>query len=232
MDRAAIVAYLEQVNTVTVILRLLLATILGGAIGLDRERHGRAAGFRTHILVCLGAAMTVLTGIFAVDTLGFAGDPMRIAAQVVSGIGFIGAGTILITKPTSITGLTTAAGLWTTASVGLAIGAGFYLAAILCSIIVLITMSRLSSLECKYGLPVEKHIYIELDSTNAVNETIDGIASSGTTLHKPKVHPPYSGIEGHVGISAILPQALSDEQINEILQAILSLDHVEYTLRI
>ena len=219
-----------------VLARMLLATLLGSIIGLEREWRRRPAGLKTHMLVCLASATFTIVSLELVNVPVFNDqnirmDPSRLVEAITSGVAFLAAGFIIFARG-KITGITTGAGMWLAASVGLAIGAGFYLAAILCSIIVLITMSRLSSLECKYGLPVEKHIYIELDSTNAVNETIDGIASSGTTLHKPKVHPPYSGIEGHVGISAILPQALSDEQINEILQAILSLDHVEYTLRI
>ena len=92
---------------------------------MDRERKGRPAGMRTHILVCLGASMTTMSGFFVVHTLGIESDPLRISAQVISGIGFLGVGTILITGRMHVKGLTTAAGLWTTASIGIALGAGF-----------------------------------------------------------------------------------------------------------
>ena len=121
---------LRGFNCWSVIFRILLATLVGGFIGSERGSHGRAAGLRTHILVCVGAAMTTLTGVYAMVELNSIGDPMRLGAQVISGIGFLGAGTIMVRNHSHITGLTTAAGLWATACLGLAIGAGFYLAVI------------------------------------------------------------------------------------------------------
>jgi putative Mg2+ transporter-C (MgtC) family protein len=100
-----ILDYLRDFNIVSMMLRLLLAFLCGGMIGMERGKRGRAAGFRTHILVCLGAAMTVMTGLFAVQTLDINSDPLRIGAQVISGIGFLGAGTILITGNTHVKGL-------------------------------------------------------------------------------------------------------------------------------
>jgi len=108
---------MSDINIVSTAVRLILAMLLGGIIGFDRERRGRAAGFRTHILVCIGACMASLAGIFAVTNLGLDAGATRIAAQVISGIGFLGVGTILITGNKQVLGLTTAAGLWATASV-------------------------------------------------------------------------------------------------------------------
>ena len=121
-----ILFYLRELNIITIVLRLLLASLLGGLIGLERERRDRPAGLRTYIIVCLGACMSSLVGQFAVNTLGFDSDPLRLGAQVISGIGFLGAGTILVRERFMVTGLTTAAGLWTTAVIGLALGIGFY----------------------------------------------------------------------------------------------------------
>ena len=109
-----------------IVLRLILAVAAGGLIGLEREIHGRAAGFRTQILVCLGSTLIMLISIYGFEQsgVGTTRDPARLAAQVVSGIGFLGAGTIL-REGTSIKGLTTAASLWVVAGIGLALGAGF-----------------------------------------------------------------------------------------------------------
>ena len=106
-----------QQMILSTVLRSLAAVVIGGLIGSERARHGRAAGMRTHILVCLGACMTSMTSMFVSDVLGNNGDVFRIPAQVVSGIGFLGAGMIILKNNNMITGLTTAAGVWTTATI-------------------------------------------------------------------------------------------------------------------
>ena len=105
------------------VMRALAAVVIGGLLGSERARHGRAAGMRTHILVCLGSCMTAMTSMFVHSFLG-SGDVFRIPAQVVSGIGFLGAGMIILKSNNIITGLTTAAGVWTTATIGVALGYG------------------------------------------------------------------------------------------------------------
>jgi putative Mg2+ transporter-C (MgtC) family protein len=122
--------YISSFNTASVVLRILLAVLFGSLTGLDRTRKRRPAGFRTYSLVCLGAALTMLVGQYIIYTLDIATDPARIGAQVVSGVGFLGAGTIMLKSKNQVKGLTTAAGLWASACLGLAIGIGFYLAAI------------------------------------------------------------------------------------------------------
>ena len=137
-----------MVSEKEIIVRLLLAVVLSGLVGLEREVQGRAAGFRTHILVCVGAALLMLTDIHLVEQYkGIAQvDLGRIAAQVVSGIGFLGAGTI-IRFGGSVRGLTTAASLWVVAGVGLAAGCGFYTGAVCTTIIVLVVLYALSQIE-------------------------------------------------------------------------------------
>ncbi len=131
-----------------VVFRLLLAVLFSGLIGLEREVSGRAAGFRTHILVCVGSALMMLTGIHLFQT--FRGmvevDPGRIAAQVVSGIGFLGAGTIIQFRD-SVRGLTTAASLWAAAGIGLAVGSGFYVGAAAGTVVVLLVLYLFSTVE-------------------------------------------------------------------------------------
>ena len=118
--------YLRELNILSVTFRLALAMISGGMIGLERGRKRRPAGFRTHILICLGAAMTTLTSQYLYLNMHYYTDMARLGAQVVAGIGFIGAGTIIVTRQQRVKGLTTAAGLWASACMGLAVGAGFY----------------------------------------------------------------------------------------------------------
>lgn len=126
-----------------IVFKLVLASILGGFIGLERESTNRPAGFRTHILVSVGSALIMLVSI---DNMKYGGDPSRIAAQVVSGIGFLGAGTIMRTG-TNIEGLTTAASLWVCAGIGLAIGTGFYLGGVVTTGVVLFFLRNSKSFE-------------------------------------------------------------------------------------
>jgi len=136
---------IKVISNLEIITRLVLAAIIGGLIGTEREISNRPAGLRTHILVTTGACLIMLVSIDGFFILGegvLSGDPARLAAQVVSGIGFIGAGTILRTG-NNITGLTTAASLWVSAGIGLAIGAGYYLGAIVTAAIVLLTLMSL-----------------------------------------------------------------------------------------
>lgn len=139
-----------MVSDQEVIFRLFLAVLFSGLIGLEREVSGRAAGFRTHILVCVGSTLVMLTAIHLMDLYqGVASiDPGRVAAQVVSGIGFLGAGTIIQIRD-SVRGLTTAAGLWAAAGIGLAIGSGFYIGAVATTAIVLVVLFLLSRVEQK-----------------------------------------------------------------------------------
>ena len=123
--------YLREVNTLSIILRLTLATICGGILGAERGRKKRPAGFRTHILVCIGSAMVMITSQYMTDVLNISTDASRMGAQVISGIGFLGAGTIIVVGRNQVKGLTTAAGLWSCACMGLAIGIGFYEGAII-----------------------------------------------------------------------------------------------------
>lgn len=130
---------LKEINIVSVALRILLALILGGLLGIEREQKHRPAGFRTYIVVCLGACLASITNMYMFQSLG-TGDPARIPAQVISGIGFLGTGTILVAKGNHIKGLTTAAGLWCSATIGISIGCGFYSGAILCSLVIVFSL--------------------------------------------------------------------------------------------
>lgn len=132
----------REVTYLAVALRIVVAVLCGGALGLERGLKHRPAGMRTYMLVCVGACLIMLTNqyLFQVTQVG---DPMRLGAQVVSGIGFLGAGTIVVTRYNRIKGLTTAAGLWSAAGVGLALGVGFYEAALIAGLAIFVVMTLL-----------------------------------------------------------------------------------------
>ena len=151
--------------------RLLLAVVFGGIIGTERGKHGRAAGMRTHILVCIGATMTTLIGEYVTFVLGMSSDPVRIGAQVISGIGFLGAGMIMTRGGLRVKGLTTAAGLWATATIGLALGIGFYSAAIIAVFLVYTTNKVLPMFE-KITRIDTRYIYEEINDAAAITDYI------------------------------------------------------------
>lgn len=153
---------LRDVTLAAVTLRLVLAVLCGGVVGIERAYKRRPAGFRTHILICLGAAMTTLTSQYLYLNMHYYTDMARLGAQVVAGIGFIGAGTIIVTRRQHVKGLTTAAGLWTAAIVGLALGAGFYEGALLTIFMILVAELVFSKLEFRIldNVP-EINLYME-----------------------------------------------------------------------
>ena len=139
--------YLHEMNFLSLLLRMFCALGCGAVIGLERELKGKYAGFRTHILICIASAIVSATSHYMIFTLRQYTDIARLGAQVVSGLGFIGAGTILITKGRRIKGLTTAAGLWTCGIVGLCAGAGFFEGALLTTVLVLFAETVIAKLE-------------------------------------------------------------------------------------
>ncbi|HEY1286994.1 MAG TPA: MgtC/SapB family protein [Burkholderiales bacterium] len=161
-----------------IVLRLTAAALLGGAVGLERERLEWVAGLRTHMLVCLSAALVMI-----VSAYGFADildgqhvvlDPSRIAAQVVSGIGFLGAGTILFLRHKVIRGLTTAASLWTVAAIGLAVGGGLYLAAAVATALVLVILALVKPLERRlFGRGHGRRLVVHVERGRASLEQIE-----------------------------------------------------------
>lgn len=164
---------LRELNWLSIMVRLLLAVLIGGVLGLERERKNRPAGFRTYMLVCVGSALVMMTNQFVFNTMA-PSDPVRMGAQVISGIGFLGAGTIMVTGKNRIRGITTAAGLWTAACCGLAIGIGFYEGALLGGLLIFGIITFMQRLEN----PIRKkaqylEIYLEFDPRQPFGEFID-----------------------------------------------------------
>ncbi|OOM76611.1 MgtC/SapB family protein [Clostridium sp. BL-8] len=212
--------YLREVNTASIILRLTLATICGGILGAERGRKKRPAGFRTHILVCIGAAMVMITSQYMTDILHMAGDASRMGAQVISGIGFLGAGTIIVVGRNEIKGLTTAAGLWSCACMGLAIGIGFYEGAIIsCGFLfgVLTILHRLDMYSRTHSKILD--VYAELKDISGVTNFLDVVKSDGTKISNIEVRK-SNEIDRHIiGLSMTLTL---DKKI----------DHSEYILKL
>ncbi|OHW62797.1 putative Mg(2+) transport ATPase [Andreesenia angusta] len=158
-----------MLSTESIVFKLILSIILSGAIGIERESLRRPAGLRTHILVCVGSTLVMLTSLYLFEIFKDTANmqPDRLGAQVISGIGFLGAGTI-IRDGNNVKGLTTAAGLWAVACIGLAVGAGFYVGAIASSLLVLFTLIAFGRIE-KY-LGDDKYIEIEIVSKNRAGQ--------------------------------------------------------------
>ena len=150
--------YLRELNLVSILFRIFLSVMIGGFLGMERGKKNRPAGLRTYILVCLGSALVMMTNQYVYLTYQ-TGDPMRLGAQVISGVGFLGAGTIILTGRNKIMGITTAAGLWTAACGGLAIGVGFYEGAVLGGIVIAFTVSGLLRFDIRLR---KKSKYLEL----------------------------------------------------------------------
>ena len=164
---------LRDVNMVSVTVRMFLAVLCGGIIGIEREYKRRPAGFRTHILICLGAAMTTLTSQFLYLELHYYTDMARLGAQVVAGVGFIGAGTIIVTQRQRVKGLTTAAGLWASAIIGLAIGGGFYEGALCATFLIILAELLFSKLEYRMleNAP-EINLYMEYTDRSCLEQVL------------------------------------------------------------
>ena len=187
------------------LIRSLAAVLIGSLIGSERARHGRAAGMRTHILVCLGSCMTAMTSMYISQTLGV-GDASRIPAQVISGIGFLGAGMIILKSNNVITGLTTAAGVWTTATIGIAVGYGYYIGAIIVTVLFLATIILFAKFE-RHRKSAEV-IYIELDNLYKVNATLAELKKYIPEAFSYQIFAPKSNHSGNVGINLVIDKRI------------------------
>lgn len=182
----------REITYLSVLIRIVVAFFLGGALGLEREIKSRAAGLRTYMLVCVGSCMIMLANQYIYQAYDV-GDPVRMGAQVVSGIGFLGAGTIMVTQRNKITGLTTAAGLWASAAVGLCIGIGFYEAAIIGSALIILILTAVHSLDGhirKHSRNIE--IYVEVDTSISLGQFAKQLRTLGVKITSMQIDKEYS----------------------------------------
>ena len=179
---AAISQQLADITVLSIVVRILLSTFCAGTLGFERERHNQAAGFRTYIIVSDASALVMMTNIF-VAGIGET-DLVRMSASVITGLGFLGAGTILVTGRQEVKGLTTAAGLWASACMGLAIGAGFYECMIVGFILIFLCMRILPLIENAVMAKARNmNIYVEMDSVENVGAIVSLIKSENITLY-------------------------------------------------
>ena len=205
-----------------VIIRSVAAVIIGGLIGSERARHGRAAGMRTHVLVCLGSCMTSMLSIYASYEFG-SGDVLRIPAQVVSGIGFLGAGMIILKSNNTITGLTTAAGVWTTATIGIALGYGFYFGVFIVTALFLLSIILFAKFEKKKKSA--EVLYLEIDDIYSVNETVLSLKEKLDCDFSCQIFAPKSGKDGNIGMNIVI-----DSRINLDINSLCEIEHIAFTV--
>lgn len=203
---------LMEFNMVSTLVRLTLALLCGGLIGLERGRKHRPAGFRTHMLVCVGAALTMLISQYVSVVLHQGTDLTRFGAQVINGIGFLGAGTIIVAGRQQVKGLTTAAGLWASACMGLAIGAGFYTAAILTCIFIIITVTVLTRLEHFIMANTRTmNVYVEYRAQENIGQIIAVIHGANVKVYDVEITKaqPKSGLLPNAVLAVRLPKKYS-----------------------
>ena len=206
---------LRDLNVAAVALRLVLAMLFGGTIGFERGIRQRAAGLRTHMLLCVGSASTMLVSQFLYASYGV-GDPARLSAQVISGIGFLGAGTIIVTRRNEIKGLTTAATLWSTACMGLAVGVGFYECAMIMYILLIIILVFVSVLDKKYlKIPTSTALYLEVRKEAGLGDAIQYIHEVGWNIREVKEFP-----SGREDVLAVRMDLESDNALRGDVSAI------------
>ncbi len=207
-----------------VALRLLLACVCGGIIGINRGLKNRPAGIRTHTIICMGSALTMILGIYLSVMAGrwdvnATADVSRIGAQVISGIGFIGVGTIMVTGKQKIKGLTTAAGLWASACMGLAIGAGFYLAAAIGCAFILITVVLFSRLEhVMFAKTRNVNLYVEFEHIDCVSQIIGALNNNNITVYDIDISKATNEDPSDRGVFSLrLPKKMSHDEVIAIV---------------
>lgn len=223
----AFTAYVGEVNALSTFLRLALAMLCGGVLGIERGKKNRPAGFRTYMLVCVGATLVMLTNQYICKMYG-TGDPARLGAQVISGIGFLGAGTIIVTGRNRVKGLTTAAGLWADACVGLAIGIGFYSGAIIGCTMILLVMSVLHRIDDKVTANTRTlDLYMEFRKMSDLGAFMSKLKEYGMKISE--IEMTKSNSTEDVGVAVLLTIRMEKKRPHtEIIQLFSQIEGVQY----
>ena len=224
-----LIRFTNGFNIWGVMLRMLLAVVCGGLIGIEREYKRRPAGFRTHILICLGASLTTLTSQYIYLGLDMFTDLTRLGAQVIAGIGFIGAGTIIVTKRRQVKGLTTAAGLWASAIVGLAVGAGYVEAALIATAMILLVELVLSRFEWfLMSTARDINLYVEYKENVALEKIDDYLRARGVLVSDLHITKSASSTKNPCAIYSLqLPRKMTHDRVMTALTEIEGVVFVE-----
>lgn len=216
-----------ELSVIDIICRVVLSLVIGGIIGMERGIKNHAAGFRTYMLVCLGASLVMMTNQY-ICMIFSNGDPSRLGAQVISGVGFLGAGTILITKDNRVKGLTTAAGLWSAACIGLAIGIGFYQGAIVVGVAVIMIMTAFQKLDL-YFQSNSKHmnLYLGFASNEALNYFIEYCERYDYNIIDLQLTKRNVDEEGMIASILTLKNKRHDKHV-EVIKKLAKIDGVKY----
>jgi len=218
---------LREVTYLSVILRLACALVIGGIIGLERGMKNRPAGMRTYMLVCVGSCLIMLTNQYLFQVSN-SGDPMRLGAQVVSGIGFLGAGTIIVTKHNQIKGLTTAAGLWAAAGVGLALGVGFYEAALVAGFLIFTVLTLLQRWDNRMRSKTRSlEVYLEFSEETNLGNLVRQIREMNVEIDHIQLEQDLASDENVRAIIATLKSAKRAEH-GPLLKKLRALEGVVY----
>jgi len=221
---------LYELNAISVTVRLGLAMILGGIIGLERGIKKRPAGMRTYMLVCIGAALVMITNQYLARSYPDT-DPARMGAQVISGIGFLGVGTIIITRDRQVRGLTTAAGLWASACMGLAIGVGFYSGALIAMAFIFFVTTVMHRLDIELiRRSRAMDVYVEIKDSGSIYRMMEYFRENNTSVTNMEMMRPKYVDNEHSSNTALLFSLLLPSRKNhyEVLSKICEIDYVVF----
>lgn len=221
------ITQMDWMSIGSIFLRMGLAAIIGAAIGIDRVKKKRPAGIKTHALLCMGSALVMLTGEYLVSIYGFQTDVARLAAQVVSGVGFLGAGTIMVTGRSQVKGLTTAAGLWFSATLGLAIGAGFYSGAFISTFFMYLVI-RVFSI---YDLYLQKRsfvmdLYLEYTNQTSIGNIFKVLKANQCQINEMEKLDD-SGDRHSLMLSIRIPKHWEHNQVVGLFETHVGITHIE-----
>ena len=219
----------EGWSTTAMVFRMVSALVIGIAIGIDRAIKRRGAGVKTHTLVCLGAALVMMTGQYIKTNFEGSMDIARMGAQVISGVGFLGVGTIIVTGKNQIRGLTTAAGLWACACLGLAVGIGFVKGAFITLVLVMFTLNVLTRLDTKLLMYAKVFdMYIEFRDNQSVSEFMERLRKMVVKIYNMELSKSKIKGEGPNAIICIEVSSLSKRRnVVESIRGMVCVKHVE-----